>query len=145
MATAEGPADSEAVRVSCPAASTYVPVLRAVMSALITNLGFDVDAYADARMAVDEAAETLIEIAGPSATLSATYWPTGDGVSVRLACTPSRGEINRGSFGWRVLTTLTDRLETDAVTTGASRTTSYIEFVKRREIRQSETDARSRR
>ncbi|MGI8870353.1 MAG: hypothetical protein ACR2F6_16275 [Mycobacteriales bacterium] len=145
MATAGGPADDDAVRVSCPAASTYVPVLRAVISALIADAGFDVDAYADARMAVDEAAETLIDIADPTAPLSATYWLGADGVRVRLECGSTGGSVDQDTFGWRVLTTLTDRLETDVVGDGRSPAANCIEFVKRRTIRESETDARSRR
>lgn len=92
---------------------TSLPIIRSLTSTIAMRADFDLDAIADLKLAVDEACSTLIVRAAADTNLCCRYTITGDeirfvvSIEAKTAATPSSE-----SFGWRVLTTLTDRART---------------------------------
>lgn len=92
---------------------TNLPIIRSLTSTIAMRADFDLDAIADLKLAVDEACSTLIVRAAVDTNLRCRYTITDDeirfvvSIEARTAATPSSE-----SFGWRVLTTLTDRART---------------------------------
>jgi serine/threonine-protein kinase RsbW len=100
------------VLVRVGAAAVHLPPLRTVAADLATRADFDLDAVADLRLAVDEAAAELIAVAAPGALLTATYLVQDDRmqVTVSVPAAPA-ATLRHDSFGWRVLTTLADEAQ----------------------------------
>lgn len=59
----------EDVKVELPANDRFLRIARLAAAGLADEAGFDVDGVEDLRVAVDEAAVALIEVASPSATV----------------------------------------------------------------------------
>lgn len=88
---------------------TWVPVARAVAAELAMRADFDLDAIADFRLAVDEACASMIQLAAPGSQLECRFQVDGDEIRVRVSVLSAHGDpLARGSFGWRLLTALTD-------------------------------------
>lgn len=93
-----------------------VAAVRAMAAHLAGQADFDVDTIADLRLAVDEACNSLIELAAPDATLSCTFTVPEVGadrmhVEVATATRPSAAGVDTGGFGWQLLRALTDEVE----------------------------------
>jgi serine/threonine-protein kinase RsbW len=73
-------------------------------------------------MAVDEACSTLATLAPPGARLRCRFKVDLDRITVTARITgPGAAMISRDTFGWRVLNTLTDKVEVlDEDETGTS-------------------------
>lgn len=70
---------------------------------------FHLDAIADLRMAVDEAATTLIGRAAKNTPLTCRFIPCDEGIQVSVSVvSPDDGALRKDSFSWRVLRTLAD-------------------------------------
>lgn len=95
------------VRVGATAAQ--LPPLRVVAGDLAARADFDLDAVADLRLAVDEAAAELVAIAATGASITCTFVVGDEGVqaTVTVPVEPAR-TLRTDSFGWRVLSTLVD-------------------------------------
>lgn len=107
------------VLVRVGAAAMHLPPLRTVAADLATRADFDLDAVADLRLAVDEAAAELIAVAASGALLSGSYRVDGDQMQVTVSV-PAVAEatLRRDTFGWRVLTTLVDEVHVIGSTQG---------------------------
>ncbi len=75
----------DVIELTFPASSSYVRLSRLAAAALAAELGFDVEAVDDLRIAVDEAVTLLVQGA-PTATVSLQFRPTIDGLEVSGRC-----------------------------------------------------------
>jgi serine/threonine-protein kinase RsbW len=94
---------------------------------------FDLDSIADLRLAVDEACSTLITQGAPNAALTCAFRVTTD--EIRFVVTvPSTSDAkpSSDSFGWRVLSTLTDHTATWVDGPDDDTHLVHIELAKRR-------------
>lgn len=100
------------VEIRVEASISQIPPLRAVASDLAARADFDIDAIADLRMAVDEASATLVALANAGGQLCCCFQlePGYIVVTETVAAEPGTNVPNN-TFGWRVLTTLMDRVE----------------------------------
>jgi len=98
---------SVVVRVGATAAQ--LPPLRVVAGDLAARADFDLDAVADLRLAVDEAAAELVTVAADGASITCTFVVGDEGVqaTVTVPVEPAT-TLRTDSFGWRVLSTLMD-------------------------------------
>lgn len=101
-----------AVELRVRAEPGQLGVIRAVAATMATQCDFDLDEIADVRLAADEASSYLIVRAQPQATLSCRFLvqPGSLKMAVSTATVDSDASARR-SFGWHVLTTLTDSLD----------------------------------
>lgn len=104
-----GYADQLEMRVLADPA--WLPSLRVVAAELATRADFDLDAVSDLRMAVDEACAGLMRAARPNAVLVCQFAVEPDRITVTATITVTGEAVSRDSFGWRILTTLTDEVE----------------------------------
>jgi serine/threonine-protein kinase RsbW len=127
------PAPDE-IEVRVGADPAQLPVLRAVASVVAMRQDFDLDSIADLKMAVDEACSMLVLRAAGGSLLSCRFRPVGSEIRV-LATTLSDTDQwpDTGSFGWHVLSTLTDSLDAAVVPAAADPGgfTLRIELAKR--------------
>lgn len=110
------PGEASVVELGVAARATMVAAVRAMAAHLAGQADFDVDTIADLRLAVDEACNSLIELAAPGATLSCVFTvPTvgGDQMHVEVATVtrPGAAGMDTGGFGWQLLRALTDEVE----------------------------------
>jgi serine/threonine-protein kinase RsbW len=101
------------VEVRIPAAAAQISSVRVVAADLAARQDFDIDAVSDLRMAVDEACATLVPLARPGSVLSCRFLTGADLFEV-IVTVPVAGpdaRIPQNTFGWRVLSTLTDSVE----------------------------------
>lgn len=105
------------VEVRTSANAALIPTIRAVASDLAARADFDLDAISDLRMAVDEACATLVDVAAPSSTLRCTFLVRPERIEVRVEVQAGRADaaVSTDTFGWRVLQTLADDVETHRV------------------------------
>lgn len=110
----------------------HLPIIRSMAGNVATRADFDMDTIADLRLAVDEACSTLINSARDDATLVCRF-SVEDAVVRFNAAVPTvlAEEPSTGTFGWQVLTTLTDSvrswIERD---TGSSVPWLYFELTR---------------
>lgn len=107
-----GRTDRRRVMVQVGAQAAELPPLRVVAADLAARADFDLDAVADLRLAVDEAASELVAIAAPETVLTCTFHLDSQQMEVIASVPAQPGETLRpDSFGWRVLTTLVDEVQ----------------------------------
>ncbi|GAA1952535.1 ATP-binding protein [Amycolatopsis minnesotensis] len=100
---------SHDIELRLPADLVQLPIIRGLASTIATRADFDLDAIADLRLAVDEAASTLITKAAPESTMVCTFTLADDELRFTgRVLTREQQAPSTGTFGWRVLTTLTD-------------------------------------
>ncbi|MFC4946080.1 ATP-binding protein [Pseudonocardia sp. GCM10023141] len=102
------------VEVRTSANAALIPTIRAVASDLAARADFDLDAISDLRMAVDEACATLVDVAAARATLRCTFLVRPERIEVHVEVQAGRADaaVSTDTFGWRVLQTLADDVET---------------------------------
>lgn len=129
----------EEIELRIGAVLTNLPIIRSLAASIAMRADFDLDAIADLRLAVDEACSTLITQGAPDATLTCCFSVSED--EIRFVVTvPSTSDVkpSSDSFGWRVLSTLTDHTATwvdgpeDSDSTAGSPHLVHIELAKRR-------------
>ncbi|MBA8924912.1 serine/threonine-protein kinase RsbW [Kutzneria viridogrisea] len=105
---------SPEIEVRIAARPDHLSVLRAVAADLAMRADFDLDAISDLKMAVDEACATLISRANsPEDQLVCGFAVEADQIHFTAhAPTSSPAAPSRESFGWRVLSSLTDSANT---------------------------------
>lgn len=117
MTTVQGPEGDPAsdppaprnVLVRVGATAAQLPLLRVVAGDLAARADFDLDAAADLRLAVDEAAAELVTVAAPGSEISCTFVVAEDGLEAKVTVPAAPAtELRTDSFGWRVLSTLVD-------------------------------------
>ncbi|MDG3010788.1 ATP-binding protein [Rhodococcus sp. D2-41] len=119
------------VELRLAAAPDRLPVVRAAAEAFALLAGFDIDAVADLKLAVDEACSELATRAAAGTELTCVFSceSGGMGVTVSAVVSAHAGEAPLDSgFGWHVLRTLTDEARVGREDAGVM----VIEFVKRR-------------
>ncbi|MCW2817680.1 MAG: rsbW [Marmoricola sp.] len=112
------------VELRLPAESAYVAVLRMTTAGLAARLDFTLDDIEDLRMAVGEACALVLDGSVPGGDLEAAFG-LGDG-SIRVTISAqgaSAGTPGIDSFGWQVLTALTNDVTTS--TEGPQRVVSF--------------------
>lgn len=100
------------VEVRVHADPALIPSVRAVAADLAARADFDLDAVSDLRMAVDEACSALVPLATPGSQLRCGF-RVAEG-TIEAVCrvhVTGGATLRQDTFGWRVLTTLTDAAE----------------------------------
>jgi serine/threonine-protein kinase RsbW len=125
----------EEIELRIAAVLTNLPIIRSLAASIAMRADFDLDSIADLRLAVDEACSTLITQGAPNSTLRCNFVVKSD--EIRFVVTvPSTNDTkpSSDSFGWRVLTTLTDHTATwvDGPDQPDSPHLVHIELAKRR-------------
>lgn len=103
------------VRVTTPASSEFVHVLRTVAAGLAARAGFSVDEIEDLRLAVDEAAARLLAERPGSRTLLLEADVAGGSLELLVACDADQAPWPPpgldATLTWQVLPALVDRAE----------------------------------
>jgi serine/threonine-protein kinase RsbW len=100
------------VEVRIAASASHISAVRVVAADLAARQDFDLDAVSDLRMAVDEACATLVPLAAPGTMLSCQFLVGIDLIEVVAKVTVVRPtQVPQNTFGWRVLSTLTDDVQ----------------------------------
>lgn len=100
------------VEVRIPASPVHIPTVRTVAADLAGRQDFDLDGIHDLRMAVDEACAELAALATPGSALHCVFVVNPDQIEATVTVTvPELVRLSTNTFGWRVLSTLTDLVE----------------------------------
>ena len=101
---------SSAIRLSIPASSAWVVLVRTAATACCARLDFDVERLEDVRLAVDEVAALLIDHAVPGTDVRCELTPYDDGrLDIALTAETAGGTLPpTDTFAWAVLTALVD-------------------------------------
>ncbi|MBL1076615.1 anti-sigma factor [Nocardia sp. 2] len=101
------------VEIGVAASVSQLPIVRGLAETLVLLSDFTLDEVADIRLAVDEAASTVISVAAPGTTLQCRFIVGDTDLVVRVSGIAStEGLPDQRSFGWHVLRTLTDEVKT---------------------------------
>jgi len=113
----------------------HLPIVRAVAVNIAMRADFDVDAISDLELAVDEACSSLITHAVSGSVLSCRFTIGADDIMFTVTVTSAEDATpSRSTFGWRVLSTLTDDVTSWAEQSEDRLHQVHIEFVKRRPV-----------
>ncbi|MGH3796243.1 MAG: ATP-binding protein [Pseudonocardiaceae bacterium] len=108
---AQTPAQYTEVYIEVDALPAQLAPVRVVAADLAARADFDLDAVSDLRMAVDEACSTLVTLAQPGSLLCCMLRVDPDRITVTARITGQGSTvISQDTFGWRVLSTLTDEV-----------------------------------
>jgi serine/threonine-protein kinase RsbW len=103
-----------------PTTPTQLPAVRAMAADLALRMDYDLDAVEDLRLAVDEACATLSQIAAGDAPLTVVFETTRAGLHIEAWVPTAQGtDVPRDGFGWAVLATLVDVVDTRRSTQAA--------------------------
>jgi serine/threonine-protein kinase RsbW len=125
----------DAIELRLAARLEHLPIIRSVAANLAIRADFDLDSIADLKLAVDEACSTLITRAAKDALLSCRFLVHPNEIRFSAAVlSPTDEAPSRDSFGWRVLTTLTDQAESwvDGASSDDRGCWVHIELTKRK-------------
>lgn len=120
------------VEMRLAADAVQLPVVRAVAVNVAMRADFDLDAISDLGLAVDEACSSLILLAHPQAQLTCRFRLGPDELVFRASVPSEQGLPSTRTFGWRVLRTLTDHVDTWVDSAGV-----HLELTKCRPTRVS--------
>ena len=124
--------DPDGIELRIGAKLEQLPIIRSLAATVAIRADFDLDSIADLKLAVDEACSTLITRAIPGSALTCTFTLRDNEIRfVGMATSASHAEPRRDSFGWRVLTTLTDEASS-WVERNESGHQVHIEIIKRK-------------
>ena len=97
------------VHLRLPADNAYAAVLRMTATGLAARVEFTIDAIEDLRISVGEASALLLPLAAPSADLETRFTLEPGRIAVEMtAVVHDDVDVDRSSFAWQVLTTLTE-------------------------------------
>ena len=111
MTSEPRPGANGTVELTVPAEPAYVLVLRTVTSSLAARHDFTLDEIDDLRIAVDEASALLLPHAVTGSQLRAVFDGAAAGLRIEVSVrVPADLTVqpDRSSFGWLLLTALTD-------------------------------------
>lgn len=110
--SAEQGIDSAPVEIRVAASVTQLPIVRGLAETLVLLSDFTLDEVADIRLAVDEACSTLIGVAAPETSLRCVFTIGDTELRVQVSGVAAQeGLPDARSFGWHVLRTLTDAVD----------------------------------
>lgn len=100
------------VEIGVAASVSQLPIVRGLAETLVLLSDFTLDEVADIRLAVDEAASTLIALAKPGTTLQCRFTVGETDLVVQVSgVAAAEGMPDQRSFGWHVLRTLSDEVK----------------------------------
>jgi serine/threonine-protein kinase RsbW len=107
----------ERLELRVPTTPTQLPAVRAMAGDLAMRMDYDLDAVEDLRLAVDEACATLATIVVGEEPLTVVFETNRSGLHID-AWVPTREgtEVPRDGFGWAILQTLVDAVESRRAT-----------------------------
>ena len=124
--------DPDGIELRIAAKLEQLPIIRSLAATVAIRADFDLDSIADLKLAVDEACSTLITRAIPGSALTCRFILRDNEIRFTgMATSAIETEPKRDSFGWRVLTTLTDQANS-WVHRNESGHVVHIEIVKRK-------------
>jgi serine/threonine-protein kinase RsbW len=137
MSVGSGDGRPEEVELKIGAELTNLPIIRSLASSIAMRADYDLDSIADLKLAVDEACSTLITRADVNATLHCSFTVSKDEIRFLVKIRSTSDVVpSSDSFGWRVLTTLTDHanswVERNGQGGGHPEHLVHIELAKRR-------------
>jgi serine/threonine-protein kinase RsbW len=101
------------IELRVPAEARYLPIIRSLAATIAMREDYDLDFVADLKLAVDEACSMLAGAAWPGTELLCRFRVTDESISLQAsALSTVDALLDTASFGWRVLTTLTDTATT---------------------------------
>ena len=103
---------SSTIRLSVPASSAWVVLVRTAATACCARLDFDVNRLEDVRLAVDEVASLLIEQSVDDGEIACAFTTHDDGrLDIALRARTTSGTLpDTSTFAWAVLTALVDEV-----------------------------------
>jgi serine/threonine-protein kinase RsbW len=117
-----------------PASLTHLPIVRSLAVNLGMRADFDLDAISDIELAVDEACSSLIVHAAPESDLACRFAVAEHEIAFRARVSSEEAAPpSTGTFGWRILQTLTDTASTWAEPGDGSTTALHIALAKHRQ------------
>ena len=103
------------IEVRIAASAAQISAVRVVAADLAARQDYDLDAISDLRMAVDEACATLVPLAAPGSMLSCQFLVGAGTIDVVVTVPVMQpAHVPEHTFGWQVLSTLTDEVRTIA-------------------------------
>lgn len=130
---AEGRLSDCLLDIRFPADARQLFVLRSALGGVATAQDFDLDELSDLRMAVDELASTLLQLAEAGSTFRCEFRVYGARLDIHATATASPGaKVDQHTFGWHVLTALTDTADSwsTADPSGPARRRLHIKATK---------------
>lgn len=110
--TAASDGDAQ-IRLTIPAASSYVALARAATSSICARLGFTIDCLDDLTLAVDEAVALMLTDSKPGSHIECRWTPEPTGLRIDVTSVSRSGRPPRQTtFSWTVLTALVDDVTT---------------------------------
>jgi serine/threonine-protein kinase RsbW len=102
----------QAITISVPARTRFVPILRAVTAGVAAALDFSIDEIDDLRLAVDEAVAHLLTGNAACRRITLRLLPEAGHLSVVTSCDATTSDWpkprSERSMSWHVLSALTD-------------------------------------
>jgi serine/threonine-protein kinase RsbW len=101
------------IELRVPAEARFLPIIRSLAATIAMREDYDLDFVADLKLAVDEACSMLAAAAWPGTELLCRFRVTAGSIALQAsALSTVDALLDTASFGWRVLTTLTDSATT---------------------------------
>jgi serine/threonine-protein kinase RsbW len=137
MSVGSGDGRPDEIELRIGAELTNLPIIRSLAASIAMRADYDLDSIADLKLAVDEACSTLITRAGVNASLLCGFMVSKDEIRFQVTIRSTNDAApSSDSFGWRVLTTLTDEarswVERDGQGGERPQHLVHIELAKRR-------------
>jgi serine/threonine-protein kinase RsbW len=121
------------VELQVPTELDQLAVVRTVAEAVAARENLDLDAVADVKLAVDEASACLISRATLGARLECRFRVLPHALEVVVSTTTVTADVPaKNSFGWHVLTTLTDTITVEQSRVAPGVFVTAIRFTKKR-------------
>lgn len=109
MSVGSGDGSPDEIELRIGAELTNLPIIRSLAASIAMRADYDLDAIADLKLAVDEACSTLITRAVVNASLNCAFTVAKDEIRFTVTIRSTNDAVpSSDTFGWRVLTTLTD-------------------------------------
>ncbi|WP_370327830.1 ATP-binding protein [Euzebya sp.] len=101
------------ISLSIPGDAAHMSVLRATAASVAARARLTIDQLEDVRLAVEEAATTLL--AGSPAAIEVSMDPTNLPLTVTVSASPTGPvDLDPKGFSWTILSAMTDEFEVDA-------------------------------
>ena len=98
-----------AIHLTIPASTEHVALARSTAAAAAAHADLTLDQIEDVRLAVDEAVSQVLGDAATDSSITCEFVYSDGALDVRVVGTAATGALpDRDSFGWTVLTALTD-------------------------------------